>query len=61
MEEDDDDIEIQLERVPEIFIAIDDEQDSEKGENIPSDNDDEDSITSFDSIARNADFISLGF
>jgi hypothetical protein len=39
-------------------MAIDDEPDSDEGENIRSD---EDSIVSIDSIARNADFISLGF
>ena len=62
LEEGDDDIEIQLELKEEAFTAIDDEQDSDQGENIPSDDDDdEDSIASFDSIARNADFVSLRF
>jgi hypothetical protein len=53
-----DDIALQLERVEEAILAIDDSEDSDKGDNIPSD--DDDSIASFDSIARNADFISLG-
>jgi hypothetical protein len=54
-----DDIEFRLERMEEAITAISDDEDSEQ-EDILSDNDD-DSIASFDSITRNADFVSLGF
>jgi hypothetical protein len=54
----DEDVEIQLTRIEETINAMKDEDASnDEGEDIPSD--DEESDTSVDSIARNADFISL--
>jgi hypothetical protein len=55
----DEDLEIQLTRIEETINAIKDDDASNEGEDIPSD--DEESDTSVDSIARNADFISLRF
>ena len=46
-------------RIEETINAIKDEDASDEGEDIPSD--DEESDTSIDSIAQNADFISLRF
>jgi hypothetical protein len=49
-------VELRVECMEESFVALSEE--SEQEEDIPSDND---SIASLDSIARNADFVSLGF
>jgi hypothetical protein len=52
------DIEIPLERMEEVILTMDNDPEDSGQDNIPSD--DDDSIASCDSIARNADFISLG-
>jgi hypothetical protein len=48
-----------LTRIEETINAIKDDDASNEGEDIPSD--DKESDTSVDSIAQNADFISLRF
>ena len=53
-----DNIEIRLERMEEAILAVDNDSEDSDQDSVPSG--DDDSIASFDSIARNADFISLG-